>query len=86
MTMNLNTTKNENNQTVYTPEFGTDLKVAAWNAILLARKEKQEVILDYNMIKINVKNNTTVKHILNSFFALSASAGFPQLNTPQKLR
>ena len=86
MTMNLNTTKNKKNQTVYTPEFGTDLKVAAWNSILLARKEKQEIILDYNMVQIGVTGNMNVKHIVNSFFSLSASAGFPQLEKKPKLR
>ena len=58
---------------IYKPEFGTDLKVAAWNAILEARKNNQEIVFDYNGVQINVDKNTGVRYIVNAFFSQAAS-------------
>lgn len=69
----------ENNKITYQSGFGTDLKVAAQEAISLARKETQGIILNYDGIQINVSQNMNVQQVVNLFFSVSASAGFPQI-------
>ena len=58
---------------IYKPETGTDLKVAAWNAILEARKNQQEIVFDYNGVQIRVNKDTGVRYIVNAFFAQAAT-------------
>ena len=73
--------KNSEGKFVFKPQFAKDLKIAAANAIILARTKKQDIVLDYNGIQINVTPNTGIKHIVNMFFSVSASKGFPQIQT-----
>ena len=81
----MNQEKKHDDKFVYKPKFGKDLKIAAANAVVLARTKKQDIVLDYNGIKIDVTPKTGIGYIMNMFFSLSASNGFPQLeNTLQK--
>lgn len=73
--------KNNNSEGkfVFTPQSDRDIKIAAANAVVLARTKKQDIVLDYNGTRIDVTPKTSITHIVNMFFSLSASAGFPQL-------
>jgi hypothetical protein len=71
--------KNSEGKPVFTPQSGRDIKIAAANAVVLARTKKQDIILDYNGIQIDVTPNTSIKYIVNMFFSRSAALGFPQL-------